>query len=156
MKKIALLFLVLLISGCTQMSTDQDMEMQHDHELQHNNSEGMTHDHSEGIDLPSHENLPAISLRVTEDAHSGWNVRILTQNFRFAPENASTEHIEGEGHAHLYIDNKKISRVYGEWTHIDNLSPGRHKVKVSLNANNHSPFLHDGMEIFDFVWIDQK
>lgn len=43
----------------------------------------------------------------------------------------------GEGHAHIYIDDVKIGRVYGEWYHLAtanlNLSPGSHVVRVDLN-----------------------
>jgi hypothetical protein len=81
--------------------------------------------------------LPAVTLVVHKDPKAGWNLRVRTENFRFAPEHASTAHVPGEGHAHLFIDGKKVTRLYGEWYHIPMLAPGAHKITVTLNANSH-------------------
>jgi hypothetical protein len=47
----------------------------------------------------------------------------------------------GEGHAHLYIDNVKRARLYGTWFHLEDLEPGKHIIRVTLNANNHSALI---------------
>jgi len=58
---------------------------------------------------------PSVKMIVSKDAMSGFNIRIVTKNFKWSPEHASLSHIPGEGHAHIYIDDVKIARVYGEW-----------------------------------------
>ena len=62
----------------------------------------------------------------------------MTTNFRFAPENASSPHRDGEGHALLYVNGEKVARLYGPWFHIEFLPSGPTKVTVTLNANDHS------------------
>lgn len=51
---------------------------------------------------------PAVKVEVHQDPKAGWNLRVQAENFRFAPEHASTAHIAGEGHAHLFVDGKKL------------------------------------------------
>lgn len=54
-------------------------------------------------------------------------------------ENTTTPKMKhDEGHAHLFIDGKKIGRVYSNWYHINPLRQGSHTIRVTLNANDHS------------------
>ena len=90
----------------------------------------------------------SVSLQVIADSVSGYNLRIATQGFRFAPENAGAAHVPGEGHAHLYVNGVK-TRVYSEWFHLDGLAPGTHEVRVTLNANDHSSYAAGGVMLED-------
>lgn len=105
------------------------------------------HGHAEGFEADAPH--PTVALTVTEDPKSGWNVQVETADYTFAPEKASTmETTSGEGHAHLYVDGRKIARMYGEWLHVDeDLAPGDHEFRVELSANDHSPYLADGAPI---------
>jgi hypothetical protein len=79
------------------------------------------------------------------DARMGVNIRVTTTGFAWAPERASSPAVDGEGHAHLYLDGEKIGRLYGEWFHIArDLEPGDHEVRVTLNANDHRDYAVDG------------
>ncbi|MCY3616494.1 MAG: hypothetical protein OXG66_02370 [Acidimicrobiaceae bacterium] len=106
------------------------------------------HDHGTAHELAAGVPVPSISIEVTEDPVEGWNLRIHTTDFLIVPENASTTHVDGEGHMHLYVDGEKLSRIYGEWHHITGLQPGSHDVRVELSSNNHSALSIDG-EIID-------
>ena len=53
-----------------------------------------------------------------------YSLHLITENFRFAPESVSMKPVFGEGHAHLYIDDVLICRIYGPWQHIPALKPG--------------------------------
>ena len=103
--------------------------------------------HMQVIELADADKPPAIELEVIEDLESGWNVHIETQNFVFSPEECGKEHIDGQGHAHLYIDGKKVARLYGSWYHIPELPIGRHEIKVSLTSNNHSLYAMNGVPV---------
>lgn len=92
---------------------------------------------------------PTVALLVHKDPKAGWNLQVRVANFRFAPEHASTAHVPGEGHAHLFIDGKKVTRLYGEWYHIPTLAPGAHKIAVTLNANSHEDLTVRGKPISD-------
>ncbi|MBP6880609.1 hypothetical protein KBC31_03210 [Candidatus Saccharibacteria bacterium] len=112
----------------------------------------------EDFTLSDGDNIPEIkNLMVSPDKKSGWNVSFDTKNFKFAPESASENHVDGEGHAHLYVDGKKISRLYSNNYYIENLQPGRHTIRVSLNTNDHRELhLPKGDAIEQIVEITQK
>jgi hypothetical protein len=95
------------------------------------------------------EGAPGVAIEVTEDAKSGWNIRVDTTNFNWAPEHASTEAQPGEGHAHLMIDGKKYTRIYGDWFYLPAtaLTAGEHEVMVSLSANDHTTYAVDSKPV---------
>jgi len=92
------------------------------------------------IPPPIIENIPTVKLMAHEDPMSGWNLEIITTNFEFAPQGASKDHVSGQGHAHLYLDGHKITRLYSNWFHIPELDPGEHTLMVTLNSNNHRDY----------------
>lgn len=106
------------------------------------------HDHGI-LDLSGDTAIPQVDLVVHEDDMAGRNLEIVTKNFRFSPEHVSSEHIAGEGHAHLYLDEKKIARVYGRWFHIAEPAPGAHSIRVTLNSNSHQDLAVGGEVIED-------
>ena len=105
---------------------------------------GSHHDHGSSVEVAEGVPVPTIAIEVTEDPVEGWNLRVLTTDFKIVPENVSTAPIDGEGHMHLYVDGEKVSRLYGEWHHIGPLAPGEHEVRVELSANDHSAMAVDG------------
>lgn len=111
----------------------------HDHS-DHGAMSGMDHGaagHGEVLSLEALATAPTLAIAVNEDPMSGWNLHIMTENFTFSPENASLAHIDGEGHAHVYINGVKLGRFYGPWVHLDGLPEGEVTVEVTLNANDH-------------------
>lgn len=108
------------------------------------------------LNVDDSETAPQISLNVFPDAMSGWNIEIKTKNFEFAPNLASQSHVNGKGHGHLYIDEVKIGRVYSNWIHLNNLSPGEHRVRVSLNTNDHQDYAVNGKVIDSEIVIIKK
>ncbi|MDA9004109.1 hypothetical protein N9J26_01325 [bacterium] len=92
-------------------------------------------------------NKPDISIKVNKDPMGGWNLQFMTQRFRFSPKNVNSVHIEGEGHGHLYINDTKVTRIYGEWFYLNPLPPGKHTLRVSLNTNDHKTLLFEGEPI---------
>lgn len=115
--------------------------------IEHGNHSETAHGHTTYIEVDK-EDAPTVDIVVHKDPMSGWNVEILTTNFTFSPERASTEHVAGEGHAHIYVDDVKMNRVYGNWYHLANLGgKGEHEIRVDLNGNNHSPLSVQGVPI---------
>lgn len=90
---------------------------------------------------------PSVALAVTADPVSGWNVHVTAENFRFAPELAGMANMPGSGHAHLYMNGKKIARLYGGWMHLEALPEGTNRLTVTLNANDHRPLAVNGAPI---------
>lgn len=101
--------------------------------------------HTDGTRMWDGKKKPTIKVIAQKDMMSGYNIRIKTKNFIWAPSRASTAHRAGEGHAHIYVDGVKIGRVYGEWYHLAtanlNLAAGEHLIRVDLNGNDHVPYM---------------
>ena len=86
------------------------------------------------------EQIPQLSVKVVPDMKSGYNLHLQTEHFTFVPDRANSEPIQNEGHAHLYINNEKVARLYGPWFHLDDhhLTEGVNVMRVTLNAHDHS------------------
>lgn len=97
-------------------------------------------------DVPA-ETAPALTMTVTEDPMSGWNVSLVTEDFTFAPTQAGGLPIPNTGHAHLYVGDQKIARMYGPHYHIPDLPPGKHELIVTLSSNDHAYYAVNGTRI---------
>lgn len=111
------------------------------------------HQHGAPLSLPDDGTAPRLSLDLQRDPSTGWNLHLVTTNFRFAPERASLAHAPGEGHAHVYVNGVKLGRFYGSWVHLDNLPAGEVTVEVTLNANDHRPLAVAGRPVAATVVI---
>ena len=119
----------------------------------HSHADGTTHDHGAMLEASAGP-APSVDLQVIPLNGGGYNVRVQTLNFTFAPHHVDMEPMAGEGHAHLYIDDVKIARIYGEWYHLESLPEDAQMISVSLYANNHQPLAIDGETISDMVMVD--
>lgn len=123
----------------------------------HGDHGAVGHDHSGhshgALEVADKDQIPTVTLTVLKDPMSGWNAKVVIEHFRFAPENASQDHIAGQGHGHLYIDDVKINRLYGDWYRLGKLTAGSHTVMVSLSSNDHRDLTHNGQVIADSVSI---
>jgi hypothetical protein len=109
-------------------------------------SHGEKHTHK-AVAIPPGQPIPTVNLVVRPDAMRGWNLELRTTNFTFAPERVNTKGTTTEGHAHLYLNGKKLSRLYGSWHHLAELPPGHHKLTVTLNTNTHEELTVNGKRI---------
>lgn len=102
------------------------------------------HPHPTALSLPENDAAPRLQVEAFRDPSAGWNLHLRTENFTFAPRNASRAHVPGEGHAHVHVNGVKHSRIYGPWVHLDDLPTGNVAVEVTLNANDHRPLAVGG------------
>lgn len=123
----------------------------HDHDDPAHHAAGTGHDHATPIEIAEGPQAPALTVALTRDPMSGWNLRMSPRNFRFAPENASTGHVPGEGHAHVYVNGKKVMRAYGDWVHLGVLPTGDVTVTAALYGNDHRPLVVAGTPVADSV-----
>jgi len=105
------------------------------------------HAHDKALVLPAGPSAPSVSASIAKDPVGGWNLHVTATNFRFAPEHASGEHVAGEGHGHIYVNGKKIARLYGAWFHIGSLPTGGADIRVTLNANDHREIMVGGKAV---------
>ncbi len=113
-------------------------------ESQRNDSDDEHDEHVHGHSVIESTVQVSMDIDVDVEPEGGVNVYIMTENWRWAPENVNTEHIPGEGHAHVYVDGEKINRVYGSHYYIKDVEAGEHVIRVSLNTNEHNEFTVDG------------
>ncbi len=57
------------------------------------------------------DNALEVSIEVVKDALAGWNVYVAVENFRFSPERVNQANTPNEGHAHLYLNGNKVTRL---------------------------------------------
>lgn len=107
-----------------------------------------SHSHSDDeMFMVSAEEAPTLQLMVTEDAKSGYNIKLITENFTFTPDSVNKENVIGEGHAHLYVGGEKVGRLYGPDFHYNGSFEGAKTFRATLNANDHSEYAVDGKVI---------
>ena len=130
---------VLLAAGSGMMS---HQDMVHDHSA-HDHGGGM--DHSKLTDVTG--SAPQLEITLHPDGPQSRNLHIQANNFTFSPEGVNGPHIPGEGHAHIYVNDVKVARAYGPWMQLQALPKGTHRVRVTLNANDHSQLTVNGAPI---------
>ncbi|MXZ45566.1 MAG: hypothetical protein F4Z08_01005 [Chloroflexi bacterium] len=92
----------------------------------------------------------SVSLHVEPDSVSGLNIHLTTTGFTFTPESVNADDDPGTGHAHLYVDGVKITRLYGPYYHLVGVTPGEHEIRVALNTNSHADYIQ-GTKLVDAV-----
>lgn len=111
--------------------------------------DGMTHDeghdkHEHGVlEVSANQPIPSVSLAIAPDPIGGWNLEIQTENWTFAPERVNQASVVNEGHAHLYLNGEKLTRIYSQWYYLPSLPEGDHTLTVSLNANGHEALTYN-------------
>ena len=89
----------------------------------------------------------SVAITAEADADGGVDVGIATEGFRFDPEAVDQAHTAGVGHAHIYVDGVKLGRVFDTQYRIEQLPPGEHEIRVTLNANDHGDLVFDGAKV---------
>ncbi|KST66284.1 hypothetical protein [Mastigocoleus testarum] len=105
--------------------------------------------HHKQVEIPATQEAPKVDLIVHKDTMKGWNLEIKVDNFKFAPERINTNSALNEGHAHLFINGKKVTRLYASWYYLNNLEPGNNEITVTLNTNKHEDLTVNGKLIKD-------
>jgi hypothetical protein len=97
------------------------------------------------------EIAPKAILDVQKDPTGGFNVQVVTTNFVWRPEMASMKHVPGEGHAHVYLDGRKIMRIYNEWFHLNTFQfstrSGEQLLTIKFVGNDHAPYTIQGLPV---------
>ncbi len=97
------------------------------------------------------DGAPQASLEIQKDPTGGFNVQVRTTNFVWRPEMASMQHVPGEGHAHVYLDGRKIMRTYNEWFHLNTYQfstrSGEQLLSIEFVGNDHAPYTIQGLPV---------
>lgn len=93
------------------------------------------------------EPMPEITVSAEPLEDNRWRIALDLKNFEFDEAAVDTPHQPGRGHAHLYIDNVKIGRLYAPVFETEPLEPGTHQIAITLNTNDHRAYARDGAPI---------
>ncbi len=147
---LASLLLVASPRGDALFAQNRDKK-EHGHGMHEPRAGGMKH--TVKVIPADYENPPSVKIRLERDAHSrgALNLFLDLENFRFAPEEVNKTSRIKEGHAHLYVNGKKITRLYGSSHFMDNLPKGNLKIRVVLNTNLHENLRYRGNLVQDVV-----
>ena len=130
----------------------------------------MVMDHSHiPINVPTTAETPALSLHLTKDAMSGYNLTLNIQKYTLIPPpealsmsemmNPTINAVSGfiEGHAHLYINGVKIQRVYGKNIHLPQalFKSGINTVSVTLNNHGHMYWVAKEKKVLATLYVNQ-
>ena len=119
---------------------------------QETDDHAMGHSHAEPREAQKPH--PSVTAELVDDPAGGWSLHALPSNFRLAPENASGDHVGGEGHMHLDINGEEVARVYETWSQMPPLPAGTHGITVSLRNNDHAPVTRGGVAIAAFITLE--
>ena len=107
---------------------------------------------SGGHEEPSHDTdiveseVPIdVSLMTDVDDHGGVDVHIMADGWTWSTGGA--DYVQGEGHAHIYVDGELLRMVYEPDNHLEGLAPGERQIRVALSANNHASLTYNGEPI---------
>ena len=105
------------------------------------------HSHGDAGQVAWAGDAPQMAIEVVEDPKSGYNALITIDGMTLSAENVNGDHVDGEGHLHLYVNGQKVGRLYGDATHIPVLPVGEVEITIGAFANDHSAYVIDGEPI---------
>jgi hypothetical protein len=112
--------------------------------------------HSQLIELPITERIPSIDIRSEKDNSNGYNIKLEVNNYKLESPN-NNNHLSDvvKGHAHLYINDMKVMRIYNNSFHVPDsaLLLSTNKLEVTLNNHEHQTWSVNGKPIKDIIFI---
>ena len=105
------------------------------------------HTHTEMTRDVEAATAPTVSgLEVTE-SEGGWLVTFDVTGHEFSEVAKGGTHVDGQGHAHLYLNGTKLATIFDTRYVIDDLPDGEHMIAVTLNSNDHATLTLNGEPI---------
>lgn len=104
---------------------------------------------------PPGEPVPDIDLHAEPVGDGRWRVRLDLGGFVLDKGAVDTAHRPNHGHAHFYVDNVKIGRIYESEFVTEPLAPGPHQFAVTLNTNDHRAYARNGEPITAAITIQE-
>ena len=104
----------------------------------------MDHSNMAGIETPE----VTLDLQaVGTPGRDGLSGRVEVEGVTLIARASDASHVPGEGHAHVYLNGLKLQRLYGADFATGTLLPGNYNLTVTLNGNDHRPYIANGEPI---------
>ena len=134
---IALACFLTIFMGLACDDHQGDVPHHHDSSMSSSTFESSNHDMSVKI--------------LVDDLGSGTvDIRLEVTEFKFSSD---TEHRDGIGHGHLYIDGESWGMLYAADMKITDISTGSHIFKMILNTADHRTYVHHAEPIADEIRV---
>jgi len=110
---------------------------------------GMRHGMSDAVGVSPAPSITLVPPDLVDG--KGFEVGAALENFEFviAPDDAA--HVDGQGHAHIYLNGLKLGRLYEDRFNLGALSAGDYTLRVALNTNDHRPYADQDAPV-EAVW----
>jgi hypothetical protein len=93
----------------------------------------------ETVSRQVHQHPP--SLDVTHSLkENDLYLTLKVDGFSFSLDNMGKENRPGEGHVHLYLDGRKVAKIFEPQYVLKDIPAGHHEVVVELAHNNHESY----------------
>ena len=103
--------------------------------------------HQQQLPVPEGRPLPQIALELARDSEDGFNLHVELRNFHMESPSFSSGSYDGilSGHAHLYLNGKKLTRLYSADLHLPArlFREGINSLQLSINDHNHAVWAVD-------------
>jgi copper(I)-binding protein len=106
---------------------------------------GMDHSTAKGV-----QTNPSPSIQLTAKSKLGSEdaeIVVSAENFTFVRTEDDAAHVPFEGHGHIYLNGLKLGRLYENHFTLGALPNGTYDLTVSLNSNNHQPYIENNIAI---------
>lgn len=124
--------------------------------LDMSNDDGHDHEHADEAD-PSRlrewagSAVPTLHVSIHESQEFS-TLLIDVDGFVFTPATV-TDPIDGQGHAHLYVDGELLTMIYEPVFDLPSLPDGSHELTVTLSTNDHLEYSSNGEPIGASVMV---
>jgi copper(I)-binding protein len=105
----------------------------------------MDHSMAEGV-----HTIPSPSIQLTPQNELGSEdaeIVVSAENFTFVRTADDAAHVPFEGHGHIYLNGLKLGRLYENHFTLGALPHGTYDLTVSLNSNDHQPYMENDKAI---------
>lgn len=85
------------------------------------------------------QQTPSLDVKYSlqqDDLH----LQLAVTHFSFSVEQMGKENKDGQGHVHLYLDGKKVAKIFEPTYVLKDIAAGKHEVMVELAHNNHESY----------------
>ena len=89
-------------------------------------------------------NAPTIAMAVAEAGGGLWDLVFTLRNFRFGTAEDGLQHIDGVGHAHVFVNGQYVAQLDAPSYRLELPANGVFEIVVGLNSLDHRALVVDG------------
>lgn len=105
-------------------------------------------------DQIEHQAQPQITMKVKHEVvGNDLHLQVEVSQFELSFESMEKENKIGQGHIHLYVDGKKVTKIFKPDHILKDIAPGEHQIRIELAHNDHQPY---GVEETFSITIEDK